>query len=122
MHIAKSLPDSIMLAHEDIEWIQPLDYEHIPFHCRKFHEHGHLFRDYPQNKLLTENKQTPPTNEEGFKKVTNKRKQGKKNPIVSKPSNPTTSNNFEPLATQHDEHATGEDGAPPAMKQLHQES
>jgi hypothetical protein len=24
-------------------------YEHTPFHCRKCHEHGHLFHDCPLN-------------------------------------------------------------------------
>ena len=31
MHVARALSDSIYLSHEDCEWIQPLDYEHIPF-------------------------------------------------------------------------------------------
>ena len=59
--------------------------------------------------------------EEGFKKVMNISKQSKKNPTVSKPSNPTTSNSFKALATQHEEQATREDGVPPATKRLHQE-
>ena len=25
------------------------NYEHIPFHCRKCHEHGHLFQDHTLN-------------------------------------------------------------------------
>ena len=65
MHIAKALPDAIYLSHEDIDWIQPLDYEHIPFRCRKCHEHGNLFRDYPMNKAP--DKSNPPTaDEQGF--------------------------------------------------------
>ena len=39
MHIAQALPDVICLSHEDSDWIQPLDYEHILFRCRKCHEH-----------------------------------------------------------------------------------
>jgi hypothetical protein len=31
------------------DWTQTIDYEHIPFHCRKCHEHGHLFWDFPLN-------------------------------------------------------------------------
>jgi hypothetical protein len=54
MHIAKTLSDSICLAHEDTEWIQTLDYEHVPFRCHKCHEHGHLFKDCPQNKFSTD--------------------------------------------------------------------
>jgi len=49
MHLTKALADSVSLFHDDFEWIQPLDYEHIPFRCRKCHEHGHLFRDCPLN-------------------------------------------------------------------------
>ena len=63
MHIAKSLPDSIMLAHEETEWIQLIDYEHVPFHCRKCHEHKKLYRDCPRNKIHTDNKKSPPTDE-----------------------------------------------------------
>jgi hypothetical protein len=37
------------LEYQDEDWIQTIDYEHIPFRCRKFHEHGHLFRDFPLN-------------------------------------------------------------------------
>ena len=33
MHIVKTLPDSISLLHDDFEWIQTIDYEHVPFHC-----------------------------------------------------------------------------------------
>jgi len=40
---------SISLEYHDEEWIQKIDYDHIPFKCRKFHEHGHLFQDYPLN-------------------------------------------------------------------------
>ena len=92
MHIAKTLPESIILAHEDTEWTQPLEYEHIPFRCRKCHEHGHLYQDCPKNK--TPIVLTIATDEDGFKKVTKKRKQRRKNPSVSKFSNPSTRNIF----------------------------
>ena len=49
MHIAKALLDAINLIHEDSYWVQLLDYEHVPFRCRKCHEHGHLFRECPNN-------------------------------------------------------------------------
>ena len=50
MHIAHALPHAICLSHEDNDWIQPLDYEHIPFICLKYHEHVHLFRECLTNK------------------------------------------------------------------------
>jgi len=37
---------------------EAIDYEHIPFRCRKCHEHDHLFGDFPQN--------ATPRNNEGF--------------------------------------------------------
>jgi hypothetical protein len=49
MNISKSLPGSVTLEYKDEEWAQTIDYEHIPFRCRKCHEHGHLFRDCPLN-------------------------------------------------------------------------
>ena len=45
----KALPDLVSLYHDDYEWIQPLDFEHVPFHCRKCHVHGHIFLDFPLN-------------------------------------------------------------------------
>jgi hypothetical protein len=49
MDISKALPGTITLEYQDEEWAQTIDYEHIPFRCRKCHEHGHLFRDFPLN-------------------------------------------------------------------------
>jgi hypothetical protein len=43
MNISKALLGSLTLEYRDEEWLQTIDYEHIPFRCRKFHEHGHLF-------------------------------------------------------------------------------
>jgi hypothetical protein len=40
MNISKALPGTVTLEYQDEEWAQTIDYEHIPFRCRKFHEHG----------------------------------------------------------------------------------
>jgi hypothetical protein len=72
MTISKALPGSIMLEYQDDYWNQTINYEHIPFRCRKFHEHGHLFRDFPLNATTTkfnESKQ-----KDGFANVTGRRK------------------------------------------------
>jgi len=48
-------------------------YEHIPFHCRKFHEHGHLFYVCPlnaQNSKAGEGKQ-----KDGYTMVIGRKKQ-----------------------------------------------
>lgn len=50
MNIAEPLPEHIELEYHDSVWQQPLDYEHIPFRCRRCHEYGHLVRQFPLNK------------------------------------------------------------------------
>ena len=86
---------------------------------KKCHEHGNIFRDFPLNKTASDKKQNPNVDEEGLKKVKNKRKPGKKNPTISKPSNPTTNNSFEEIATQHEEQDFGDDEASPTRKRIH---
>jgi hypothetical protein len=49
LNIAKPLSGSIILEYHDEDWVQTIDYEHIPFRCRKCHEHRHLFRYFPFN-------------------------------------------------------------------------
>jgi hypothetical protein len=49
MNISKTLLGTITSEYQYEEWAQTIDYEHIPFRCRKCHEHGHLFRDFPLN-------------------------------------------------------------------------
>jgi hypothetical protein len=39
----RALSESVTVSYQDNEWSQTLDYEHIPFRCRKCHIHGHLF-------------------------------------------------------------------------------
>eukprot|EP00253_Pinus_taeda_P026030 PITA_26030 len=80
MDISGALPNEVILEVYDEEWVQVVDYEHIPFRCRKCHEHGHLLRDYPISKA--ENKSKPITMKEtkGFHKATHKGKNGKIGP------------------------------------------
>jgi hypothetical protein len=47
LDVSGAIPESIALSYEDFEWMQTLDYEFIPFRCRKCHENGHLYRDFP---------------------------------------------------------------------------
>jgi hypothetical protein len=52
MNISKALPGAVTLEYQDEDWLQTLDYEHIPFRCRRCHEHGHLYRiSLSSNKL-----------------------------------------------------------------------
>ena len=67
MHIAKALSNDINLIHEDSDWVHLLDYEHVPFRCHKFHDHGHLFRDCPKNKP-SKNPKNEEKDAEGFQR------------------------------------------------------
>lgn len=69
MDLLGALSDEVILEFYDDEWVQAVDYEHIPFRCRKCYEHGHLFKDFPVNKKVeyqNTNKGQDPT---GFIKV-----------------------------------------------------
>ena len=37
MDISKPLPDYITLTYHNSDWIQTINYEHLPFHCCKCH-------------------------------------------------------------------------------------
>lgn len=41
--VTGALPEAIKLIFRDEVWLQSIEYEHIPFHCRKCDENGHLF-------------------------------------------------------------------------------
>jgi hypothetical protein len=71
-------PESITISFQDNDWVQPIDYEHIPFRCRKCHEHGHLFWDFPQNQALRNNKGKEEKDTNDFVKTPNKRKVGRR--------------------------------------------
>jgi hypothetical protein len=78
MNISKALPGSVTLEYKDEEWVQTIDYEHIPFHCRKYHEHGHLFRECPLNVPTKLEAGGRPKDE--FTHVQNHRRQTQKKP------------------------------------------
>jgi hypothetical protein len=45
MDVSGALLEAINLEFREEEWIQNIDYEQIPFRCRRCHEHGHLIRE-----------------------------------------------------------------------------
>jgi hypothetical protein len=68
MDVSGALPEVICLEFKDEEWIQNINYEQIPFRCRRFHEHGHLFREIPLNKKKEMENSKPQQDEDGFVK------------------------------------------------------
>ena len=61
------------------EFYQKVDYEQIPYKCRKCHEYGHFVKNYPK----TTQEEAEKNHEEGWKQT----KRGKK-------SNPASTNNL----------------------------
>jgi hypothetical protein len=95
MNISKALPGAVTLEYQDEDWQQTLDYEHIPFRCRKCHEHGHLFRDCPLNKKATKASDT--TQKDGFTTVTAKKKNPPRKQIPDPRPKISTKNSYEIL-------------------------
>jgi len=47
MDVSGALHEGLWLEFRDEDYFQAIDYEQIPFRCRRCHEHGHLVRDCP---------------------------------------------------------------------------
>lgn len=80
MDLFGALLDEVILEVFNEKLVQIVDYEHIPFRCRKFHEHGHLFRDCPLSKIENKSKVNMMKDTESFHKVVQKGKGGKRGP------------------------------------------
>ena len=78
MDLWEALPDEVMLEVFDEEWVQTVDYEHIPFRCHRCHEHGHLFRDCPLIKVDNKGNLNTSKDTESFQKVPSRGKGGKR--------------------------------------------
>lgn len=109
MNIAEPLPEFIELEYHDEIWQHPIDYEHIPFRCRKCHEYGHLYRQCPLNKeegfirKKEEQQRKAEKTEEadrGFQQVIRKKNTGKEGIKIQtqeKPLNIESQNKFKIL-------------------------
>ena len=54
--------------------MQNLDYEQIPFRCRRCHEYGHLFREFPLNEPKHKPGKEGDRADSGFTKVTSRKR------------------------------------------------
>ena len=77
MDLSGALPDEVILEVFDEEWVQTV---HIPFRCRRCHDHGHLFRDFPLSKIDNKSKTTTVKDTKNFHKVGYRGKGGKRGP------------------------------------------
>ena len=84
MDLSRAFPDEVILEVIDEEWTQTIDYEHIPFICRKCHKHGCLVRDCPLNKVEDKSKDNVMKDLDSFFKVVHKGKGSKKGLRTSK--------------------------------------
>ena len=78
MDLSRELPEAIRIPWEDKDGMQTLDYEQIPFGCRKCHEYGHLFRDYPMNSPKINPKKGADQPDQGFSKVPSQKRRSRK--------------------------------------------
>jgi len=58
MDVLGALHDDLWLEYRDEDYFQAIDYEQIPFYCRKCHEHGNLIGECPLNKAAGETRKT----------------------------------------------------------------
>jgi hypothetical protein len=100
LNIAKPLPGTITLEYQDEDWAQTIDYEHIPFRCRKCHEHGHLFRECPLNEAPKEGNTENSKDKEGFTPPGGKRRQANRRQPNQVSKDPSTRNKFDGLQDQ----------------------
>jgi len=80
MDLFGALLDEVIPEVFDEEWVQTVDYEHIPFRCRRFHEHGDLLRDCPLSKAENKSKTNTLKDTDSFHKVVQGGKSGKRGP------------------------------------------
>lgn len=98
--ISKDLPTSIKLLCHDEEWIQEIDYEHIPSRCRWCHEHGYLFHECPQNRMQPLNFNTAKEKDaEGFENVGYKHRSNKRQTAPKSSTKSQSPNRYEAVNT-----------------------
>lgn len=117
IRLNEALPESVTLFHRDEEWIQPLDYEHVPFRCRRCHALGHLFRDCPLNAKANSSESSESPSQDGFTKVPSRKHSHKKPqngsiPQPSKSQHPASKNSFDILGDFSEDQPLDTDNTP----------
>lgn len=97
----------ISVSHDDIEWVQLIDYEHVPFRFRRCHALGQLFKDCHLVPKPSPIVGSDSSGTDGFTNVTNRRKNHKKQASNARAHldssfKPPTWNSFKDLAHQND--------------------
>ena len=100
MDVSGALHDGLWLEFRDVQFFQAIDYEQIPFRCRKCHEHGHLFREFPTKKMAEKPKETPMNIQDGFACPNGRHRANRKAQPKAGPSFRATQNTFEILTEE----------------------
>lgn len=81
MDVSGALHEGLSLEYRDEDYFQAIDYEQIPFRCRKCHEHGHLMRYCPliRKEVETETTQSHKDKETFIKPKSRQRENRRKN-------------------------------------------
>ena len=116
MNIFEPLPEMIELEYAGKVWQQLLDYEHIPFRCRRCHEYGHLYKSCPlsgplqQPSNVNNPEQVPRKDDEGFVLISNKKPQTR--PVNPRPGKTSKQNPPGSVSTENKYEVLQEEGDP----------
>lgn len=106
MDVSGALHEGLWLEYRDEEYFQALDYEQIPFRCRKCHVHGHLVRECPLNrKEAAEDKTQSNTDRINFTKPKNRQRANRRRNTKGHTERNFLSNPFEILDPDTDSEA-----------------
>jgi hypothetical protein len=87
MDVSGALPEAISREFRDEEWIQSIDYDKLPFRCRRCHEHGHLIRECSLEKKKETKNTKAQWDEDKFVKSNHRNRENKKPSKVPTKSN-----------------------------------
>ena len=99
--VSGALHEGLWLEYRGEDYFQAIDYEQIPFRCRKCHEHGHLIREFPLNRSVEELKgEQAEKKRDTFISPRARQRVYRKRPIKTGATQDNTSNAFEFLETE----------------------